>query len=62
MPTTLIVSVPLAHAPQTIVGMWSGVRGSTAIIDTPATLSAILDSRGGISDRTISARRAEAEG
>jgi mannose-binding lectin len=43
VPTTLIVSVPLANAPQTIVALWSGVRGSTAIIDTPATLSAILD-------------------
>ncbi len=42
-PTTLIISVPLANAPQAIVALWSGVRGSTAIIDTPATLSAILD-------------------
>jgi hypothetical protein len=43
MSTTLVVSVPLAGAPQTVVGMWQGVRGSTVIIDTPATLSAILD-------------------
>ena len=43
LPTTLIISVPLANAPQAIVALWSGVRGSTAIIDTPATLSAILD-------------------
>jgi hypothetical protein len=43
VPTTLVLSVPLASAPQTIQGMWSGVRGSTVIIDTPATLSAILD-------------------
>ena len=43
VPTTLVVSVPLAAAAQTIVGVWSGVRGSTVIIDTPATLSAILD-------------------
>jgi hypothetical protein len=43
MSTTLVVSVPLANAPQTIVAVWSGVRGSTVIIDTPATLSAILD-------------------
>ena len=43
MPTTLVVSVPLANAPQTIVALWSGVRGCTAIIDTPATLSAIFD-------------------
>src|SRR4051812_46001474 len=41
MPTTLIVNVPLADAPQTILGLWSGVRGCTTIIDSPATLSAI---------------------
>jgi len=43
VPTTLIVSVPLANAPQTIAGVWYGVRGSTVIIDSPATLSALLD-------------------
>lgn len=43
VPTTLVVSVPLAGAAQTIAGVWSGVRGSTVIIDSPATLSAILD-------------------
>jgi hypothetical protein len=43
MPTTLVVSVPLGNKPQVINAMWSGVRGSTVIIDTPATLSAILD-------------------
>ena len=43
VPTTLVVSVPLAGAAQTIAGVWSGVRGSTVIIDTPSTLSAILD-------------------
>jgi hypothetical protein len=32
----------LANKPQTIVGMWSGVRGSTVIIDSPATMSATL--------------------
>jgi len=42
-PTTLVISVPLGNAPQTIAAVWSGVRGSTAIIDSPATLSAILD-------------------
>ena len=42
-PTTLVISVPLMNAPQTIVAVWSGVRGSTAIIDSPASLSAILD-------------------
>src|SRR5262249_11620664 len=43
VPTTLVVNVPLANTPQAVVGVWSGVRGSTVIIDTPATLSAILD-------------------
>jgi hypothetical protein len=40
IPTTLIVGVPLITAQQTIVAMWQNVRGSTVIIDTPATLSA----------------------
>lgn len=43
VPTTLVLSVPLSDKPQTIVGVWSSVRGSTVVIDTPATLSVILD-------------------
>jgi len=43
MPTTLVLNVPLANKPQTVAAVWSGVRGSTVIIDTPATLSAIFD-------------------
>ena len=42
MPTTLVVGVPLGNKPQTIAAMWQNVRGSTVIIDSPATLSAIL--------------------
>jgi len=42
IPTTLVVSVPLVNAAQTVAAVWYGVRGSTVIIDTPATLSAIL--------------------
>jgi hypothetical protein len=42
MPTTLVVSVPLIQQAQVIEGLWSGVRGSTVIIDSPATLSAII--------------------
>jgi hypothetical protein len=42
IPTTLVVSVPLINKRQEIVGMWSGVRGSKVIIDTPATLSAVI--------------------
>jgi hypothetical protein len=42
MPTTLVVAVPLTTAPQTVQAMWSGVRGSTVIIDSPATLSVVV--------------------
>jgi mannose-binding lectin len=42
MPTTLVVAVPLTLHPQVIEGLWHGVRGSTVIIDSPATLSAII--------------------
>ena len=42
IPTTLVVGVPLANEPQTIVAVWSGVRGSTVVIDTPASLSATV--------------------
>jgi len=42
IPTTLVVGVPLINKAQTIVGMWMGVRGSTVIIDSPATLSAVV--------------------
>ena len=41
VPTTLAVSVPLSIQPQSVVALWAGVRGSTVIIDTPATLSVI---------------------
>jgi hypothetical protein len=43
IPTTLVLAVPLANKPQIVHGMWSGVRGSTVLIDSPATLSAIFD-------------------
>jgi len=42
IPTTLVVGVPLTQKPQVVLGLWSGVRGSNVIIDTPATLSAVL--------------------
>jgi hypothetical protein len=42
MPTTLVVAVPLTLQAQVVEGLWSGVRGSTVIIDSPATLSAII--------------------
>jgi hypothetical protein len=43
IPTTLVVAVPLIAKPQTVQGVWSGVRGSTVHIDTPSSLSAIFD-------------------
>lgn len=43
IPTTLVVGVPLTEQPQTIQAMWYGVRGSTVHLDSPATLSAIID-------------------
>jgi hypothetical protein len=42
MPTTLCVGVPLIIGPQTVVAMWQGVRGSTVILDSPATLSVVF--------------------
>jgi hypothetical protein len=43
MPTTLVVGVPLTLKPQSVAALWCGVRGSTVIIDTPATLSVFVD-------------------
>ena len=44
IPTTLVVGVPLVQTGrQTVQAVWYGVRGSTVIIDTPATLTAIPD-------------------
>jgi hypothetical protein len=44
IPTTLVVGVPLVQTgSQTVQAGWYGVRGSTVIIDSPATLTAILD-------------------
>ena len=43
MPTTLVVGVPLTLKAQTVVALWYGVRGSTVIIDSPASLSVILE-------------------
>ena len=41
IPTTLIVGVPLSMSKQTVQAMWHNVRGSTVILDSPSTLSAI---------------------
>ncbi|QOZ31800.1 hypothetical protein [Bradyrhizobium sp. CCBAU 53421] len=42
IPTTLVVGIPLDNAAQTIQAVWGGVRGSTVIIDSPASLSAVI--------------------
>jgi hypothetical protein len=42
MPTTLVVSVPLTLSAQTVEAVWYGVRGSKVIIDSPASLSAVI--------------------
>jgi hypothetical protein len=34
--------VPLTLQPQIVEALWQGVRGSTVIIDSPATFSAII--------------------
>ncbi len=42
VPTTLAVGVPLAGKSQPVLALWQNVRGSTVIIDSPASLSIIL--------------------
>jgi hypothetical protein len=41
IPTTLVVKVPLTMTQQVVQAMWQNVRGSTVIIDSPASLSMI---------------------
>lgn len=43
IPTTLVVGIPLGNSTQTIQAVWYGVRNSTVHIDSPATLTALLD-------------------
>jgi Bc2L-like protein len=43
VPTTLVVAVPLSQTgTSTVVAVWSGVRGSTVHIDSPATLTGVI--------------------
>jgi hypothetical protein len=43
VPTTLCVAAPLSGSgPSTVTAMWSGVRGATVNIDSPATLTAVI--------------------
>jgi mannose-binding lectin len=41
-PTTLTVAVDLKAGPSTIKAQWAGIRGSSVVIDSPATLSAVI--------------------
>ena len=43
IPTTLVVGIPLGDKAQTITAVWQNVRGSNVTIDTPATLTSIMD-------------------
>lgn len=43
IPTTLVTGVPLTMTAQTIQATWAGVRGSTVIIDSPASLTVFTD-------------------
>lgn len=44
VPTTLCAAVPLSQTGASVVqAVWSGVRGSAVNIDSPATLTAIID-------------------
>jgi len=43
VPTTLSVVTPLSNSgPTSVVAVWSGVRGATVRIDSPATLTGII--------------------
>lgn len=41
IPTTLVIGVQLLTTAQTVQAVWSGVRGSTVHLDSPATLSVL---------------------
>jgi hypothetical protein len=44
MPTTLCAAVPLGQTGESLVeAVWQNIRGSTVHIDSPATLTAIID-------------------
>jgi hypothetical protein len=44
IPTTLCAAVPLSQTADSLVeAVWQNVRGSNVIIDSPATLAAIID-------------------
>ena len=43
IPTTLSLVVPLSSSQDlTVVAVWAGVRGANVVIDSPATLTAVI--------------------
>lgn len=43
VPTTLVVRVPLDfNQPTTLQAVWQSVRGATAVVDSPCSLSAVV--------------------
>ena len=40
-PITIVVQIPLGPQPTIVYGQWSGVRGSTVIIDSFNSMTAI---------------------
>ena len=43
VPTTLSIVTPLSNSgPTSVMAVWSGVRGSTVRIDSPATLTGVI--------------------
>ena len=42
IPTTLVVGISLTEKEQTVTAVWSNIRGSNVVIDTPATLTALI--------------------
>lgn len=42
VPTTLVARVRLMKKTQAIQGAWQSIRGATAIVDTPCSISAVL--------------------
>jgi hypothetical protein len=43
VPTTLVARIQLATGKKTVIqGAWQSIRGATAVVDTPSTISAVL--------------------
>lgn len=42
IPTTLVVRIDLQDKKQHVAAMWKNIRGSRVVIDTPASMSAVI--------------------